>query len=83
LGRKVRIPGTLNHKYLDGAKPVRILPTVGRVYSAADFEALPEVPVFLTEHFDDSFIENPPNATSVRVGWLVSSCWKSSRTPSQ
>jgi hypothetical protein len=36
---------------------------VGRVYSAADFEALPEVPVFLTEHFDDSFIENPPNAT--------------------
>jgi hypothetical protein len=62
-GRKVRLPGTTNFKYLDGAKPVKILPTVGRVYSAADFEALPDVPVFLTEHFDDSFIENPPSAT--------------------
>lgn len=59
LGRKVRIPNTLNHKYLDGPKSVRVISRHDDTYSPDTFEALPEVPHYLVEHFDDNFIENP------------------------
>lgn len=59
LGRKVRLPDTLNHKYLSGVKPVRIVRTSLKQYEPEEFEALPEVPQFVIDHYDNSFIENP------------------------
>jgi len=62
LGRKVRLPDTLNHKYLSGVKPVRIVRTSLKQYEPEEFEALPEVPQFVIDHYDNSFIENPLGA---------------------
>lgn len=59
LGKKVRIPGTLNHKYLSGPKPVKIIAVHNIEHQADTIEALPDVPRFLVEHFDDGFIETP------------------------
>jgi hypothetical protein len=59
LGRKLRIPGTLNHKYLDGPKQVTITKVHNKLFSPEEFEALPEVPHFIQEHFDETFLENP------------------------
>lgn len=59
LGRKVRIPGTLNHKYLSGPKEVRVVSTAIRTYPSEEFEALPEVPQFLLEHYDEKFLDAP------------------------
>jgi hypothetical protein len=57
LGKKVRIPGTLNHKYPDGPKEVKIVSTNPAPLGPEEFEALPEVSQTLTEHFDATFIE--------------------------
>ena len=59
LGRKVRLPDTLNHKYPDGAKPVSVVRYTGTMHDPGVFEALPEVPTYVTSHYDDGFIENP------------------------
>ncbi len=59
LGRKVRIPGTLNHKYLDGAKQVKVVKATKQKYHAEEFESLPEVPQHVVEHYDNDFIEKP------------------------
>lgn len=59
LGRKLRIPNTLNHKYFSGPKAVKIVSVTGRQYEPEEFEALPEVPQFVVEHFDPNFLENP------------------------
>jgi len=59
LGRKVRIPYTLNHKYLDGPKPVKIITdNPAAKYNPEEFEALPEVPNYTVEHFDNNFVED-------------------------
>lgn len=58
LGRKVRILGTQNHKYFDGPKPVRLVRFSGKTYDPDEFEALPDVPQYLSEHFDEGFIED-------------------------
>lgn len=68
LGRKVRLPNTSNYKYLSGPKPVTVAHVTGSVYPPEVFEALPEVPQFLSDHFDDEFIEHP---TEVNVHPLV------------
>lgn len=59
LGRKVRVPNTLNHKYLDGPKNVKVVRITGKTYDPDEFEALPEVPNFLVEHFDLEFLNSP------------------------
>lgn len=64
VGRKVRIPGTINHKYLSGPKDVRVTSVTARTYKPEELEVLPEVPKFLVEHFDDSFIEDPLKSAS-------------------
>jgi hypothetical protein len=59
LGRKVRIPDTLNHKYLDGPKQVKIInDNPNAKYNPEEFEALPAVPNFTVEHFDINFVED-------------------------
>lgn len=65
LGRKVRIPNTLNHKYMDGTKRVHVIGGSRRSYDPAEFELLPEVASHITEHFDDTFIESPSREGSV------------------
>lgn len=59
LGRKLRIPNTLNHKYFSGAKTVKVLAASNKKYEPEQFEALSEVPQFVVEHFDPNFLENP------------------------
>lgn len=59
LGRKVRVPGTKNHKYLTGPKEVRIVKSSERQYSSLEFEGLPEVNPAIVAHFDDNWIESP------------------------
>lgn len=60
LGRKVRLPGSLNFKYLDGPKPVTVKKCSGKNYEAADLELLPDVPPALSETFDEDWLTNPP-----------------------
>jgi len=60
LGKKVRVPGTLNHKYPDGPKDVKIIGEVNGKVGPEEFEALPEVSDTMVEHFDDKFIEGTP-----------------------
>lgn len=69
LGRKVRIPNTFNHKYLDGPKPVKVIST-STTYEPAIFEALPEVPQFVIDHFDPNFLENPQGSTELGLELL-------------
>lgn len=69
LGRKVRIPNTFNHKYLDGPKAVKVQ-SVGASYEPAIFEALPEVPQFLIDHYDPNFLENPKGSTELGLELL-------------
>lgn len=57
LGKKVRVPNTLNYKYADGPKPIIVVSTSALPLGAEEFEALPEVSQYLTEHFDEGFIE--------------------------
>lgn len=64
VGRKVRIPGTINHKYLSGPKDVSVVSVTARTYKPEELEVLPEVPKFLVEHFDDNFIEDPLKSAS-------------------
>lgn len=59
LGRKVRLPGTYNYKYLDGAKPISVISSLSVEYNYEDFEGLPEVPKFLIDAYDVDFVENP------------------------
>jgi hypothetical protein len=59
LGRKVRIANTLNHKYMDGTKPVRVIGGSKLEYAPGEFELLPDVQSAVVDHFDDSFIESP------------------------
>lgn len=65
LGRKVRLPNTFNYKYLSGPKRVSVLRASGTTYGAEEFEALPDVPQFLTEHFDDGFVESPTGTPGI------------------
>lgn len=64
LGRKVRLPGTLNHKYLSGPHSVKILDFTGSTYSPDEFALLPEVPGSIIEHYDATFLEHPEGAAS-------------------
>jgi len=57
LGKKVRIVGTLNHKYPDGPKDVKVVSTSNGQLGPEEFEALPEVSQTLVEHFDNKFID--------------------------
>lgn len=60
LGRKVRLPETINHKYLDGPKNVRIVRTLTALHNASELELLPDVSQVVLDHFDEDFINNPP-----------------------
>lgn len=59
LGRKVRIPNTLNHKYNTGPKSVKVVKVSEKLHRTEELEALPEVPGFILEHFDEAFAEAP------------------------
>lgn len=60
LGRKVRLPNTLNHKYLEGVQAVQVTSNSMRVYKESDLELLPDVTIIDLERHDESFIEAPP-----------------------
>lgn len=60
LGRKVRLPNTLNHKYLEGPQGIRISQASLRVYRESDLELLPDVSIVELEQYSDEFLENPP-----------------------
>lgn len=60
LGRKVRVPETLNHKYLDGPKNVLVASVSHKTYDPTDIELLPDVPKTIVDKYDESFIETPP-----------------------
>lgn len=59
LGRKVRIANTVNHKYLDGPKDVKVVADTATTYDPDIFEALPEVPQHLLDHYDPAFLDKP------------------------
>lgn len=59
LGRKVRIPNTKNYKYLDGPKDVHVVRDSIVSYEPDLFEALPEVPQYILDHYDPVFLETP------------------------
>ena len=59
LGRKVRLPSTLNYKYLDGPKEIKIVASSMKSYPVADFELLPDVPHAVAEKYDDGFLDGP------------------------
>lgn len=59
LGRKVRIPNTKNYKYLSGPKQVHVVRAGLKQHAREQFEALPEVPQFMVEHYDLEFLETP------------------------
>lgn len=61
LGRKVRVPDTINHKYLDGPKQVRVISTHVTPHDAATVELLPDVSQVVIDHYDEDFLENPPS----------------------
>jgi hypothetical protein len=69
LGRKVRIPNTFNHKYFDGPKAVQVK-SISGTYDPDVFEALPEVPQFLIDHYDPDFLENPKGSTELGLELL-------------
>ena len=56
LGRKVRLPGTLNFKYAE-PKPVEVVEESGIEYNPADFELLPSVPQAVVDQYDEKFLE--------------------------
>lgn len=60
LGRKVRVPGTLNFKYLDGPKPIETVSTTGKLRPSSDFELLPDVSRAVSEPYDSGFLDSPP-----------------------
>lgn len=59
LGHRVRVPGTLNFKYLEGPKLVQVVDASHRHYSPQDLELLPEVLAFLAPN-EEAFLDNPP-----------------------
>lgn len=61
LGRKLRVPGTINHKYLDGPKEVLVIGYSGKTYNPADLELLPDADPHAEADFDwlESEIEIP------------------------
>lgn len=59
LGRKVRIPFTLNFKYLDGPKTVKIVSESDKRYTPSDLELLPDAPKALIDSYDEDFINDP------------------------
>jgi hypothetical protein len=65
LGRKVRFPGTLNHKYFEGKQLVEIANTDLKKYSATDLELLPEVTLVETTQYGEEYIDDTPNITDL------------------
>lgn len=57
LGKKVRVPNTVNYKYADGPKDICVVNTSGVPLGSEELEALPEVSQYLEQHFDAEFIE--------------------------
>lgn len=57
LGRKVRIPDTLNYKYLEGPREVTIVGSSLQTYNSTVFELLPDVPRVAAEIFESGFLD--------------------------
>lgn len=61
LGRKLRVPYTLNHKYLDGPHPV--VPLIGtphQLHNAATIDLLPDIDDPIKVTLDTAFLEGTP-----------------------
>ena len=58
LGRKLRLPNTLNYKYLDGPKIVSVISAPLRQYTPSDLELLPEPDKIEEAHYDSGWIES-------------------------
>lgn len=61
LGHKVRLPGTVNYKYLDGPHPIDIVNSNTRQYAVEELELLPDVDSLSLSRFDSDFVTNPPS----------------------
>lgn len=59
LGRKLRLPYTFNHKYLDGPQFVSIKESSLKVYESKDIELLPEPDKILIDSYDFDWVDNP------------------------
>lgn len=68
LGRKVRLPGTKNYKYLEGPQDVVVIKSEMRKYSVSDLELLPEVTIVETTLHGEDFIDDIPDITKIDIG---------------
>lgn len=71
LGRKVRFPSTINHKYLEGPQQVRIAATSLKQYALSEYELLPDVAQVIVEHFSEEFLNDPPEAYPIGPNELL------------
>lgn len=58
LGRKVRLPNTLNHKYLSGPQSIVVTQASMRVYREQDLELLPDVSIVELEQYSEAFLDS-------------------------
>lgn len=56
LGHRLRLPGSLNHKYNNGPHSVKILSSNDKKYSPEDFEFLPQIAPAELAIFDNDFV---------------------------
>lgn len=68
LGHKVRLPGTYNHKYLDGPHPVLLMSQSSKLYAIEELELLPDVDSLTLAQYDPDFVTNPPTSPPTNVG---------------
>lgn len=61
LGKRLRIPGTLNFKYNNGPHEVSVVTHSGKLYTPEDFELLPAVQANLLALQDNDFIDTVDN----------------------
>lgn len=58
LGRKRRVPFTINYKYLEGPQQVEIVNSPLKQYSDEELELLPDPPAFMVTEGDIAFLDD-------------------------
>lgn len=65
LGRKLRLPETFNHKYLEGSHPVYVTSAPLKEYDTNEIELLPEPNKIAVDSFDETWLNNPPTEANI------------------
>lgn len=68
LGRKVRLPGTKNYKYLEGPQDIVVVQSDLRRYDSSDMELLPEVTLVETTQYGEDFVDSELTLDDIAEG---------------